>query len=71
MLKKLNAWLKGYKLTQEQELYAEMARMAARELDKNFMTATLSEYRRTVSILAAQLNAPAAEYDPLTDLLKR
>lgn len=71
MLKKLNAWLKGYKLTQEQELYAEMARMAARELDANFMTATLSEYRRTVSILAAQLNAPEPEADPLAEMLKR
>ncbi len=71
MLNKLNAWLKGYKLTQEQELFAEMARMAARELDAKFMTATLSEYRRTVSILAAQLNAEPAEFDPLTDLLKR
>jgi hypothetical protein len=71
MLKKLNAWLKPYKLTSEQELYAEMARMAARELDKNFMTATLSEYRRTVGILAAMLNVEPAEYDPLTDLLTR
>ncbi len=71
MLKKLEAWLKNYTLTQEQELYAQMARMAARELDANFMTATLSEYRRTVSILAGMLNAEPAEYDPLSDLLKR
>lgn len=71
MLNKLEAWLSRYELTEAQELYAEMARAAARELDKNFMTATLSEYRRTVSILRAELDAAPAEYDPLTDLLTR
>lgn len=67
----MSEWLEQYELNADQKLLALFMQAAAAALDREFMTATLSELRRTYSILRKELEPDNAEYDPLADLLKR
>ena len=69
--KGVSEWLEQYELNADQKLLALFMRAAASALDREFMTATLSELRRTYSILRKELEPDNAEYDPLANLLKR
>jgi hypothetical protein len=69
--KGVSEWLEQYELNADQKLLALFMQAAAAALDREFMTATLSELRRTYSILRKELEPDNAEYDPLADLLKR
>ena len=69
--KTLERWLEQFELTPEQAIYATLALCLAKEYDDKPLTATASEYRRTVKQLSDMINGKEPEVDPLAEMLRR
>jgi len=71
MRKTIETWLKGYKLTQEQAVLAQLLLSLASEYDGKPTVQVGAEIRKTRSELAKLIASETEDVDPLAEMLKR